>query len=187
MEVFCYDWGMQLYVARHTQTNYNVDMLCNADPSVDVHLTPLGIEQAQQLAQKLSGVQLDAIYISEFPRTKQTATYLEQYKTTQLKVDKRLNENIAGFEGQPVERYLEAFNQATDKWHAAFNGGESLAGVRDRVEAFLKDVRQTDQTAVLIITHGYIVECIHAILNNLNFDMASTFECVQGDYVTYTL
>ncbi len=38
---------MNLYLARHGRTNYNDLGLCNADPTVDVHLTALGIEQAK--------------------------------------------------------------------------------------------------------------------------------------------
>ena len=64
---------MKLYLARHAETNYNIAKLANADPNIDVHLTEHGIEQAENLAELLKDVDYDIVYISELPRTRQTA------------------------------------------------------------------------------------------------------------------
>jgi alpha-ribazole phosphatase len=176
---------MKLYVARHTETNYNMLKLCNADPGVDVHLTELGIAQARQLADKLKAVPIDCIYISELPRTRQTARYLAQYDKLPVKVDKRLNDNDTGFEGRPAWEFLEVFNNSADKWHEKFNDGESLAEVRDRVGAFLADIQSRPVAAALIITHGFIIECIHGIVHDLPFDLAQGFVVPQGEFVIF--
>ena len=43
---------MKLYFARHGQTNYDDLGICNADPSVDVYVTPVGEEQAKALSER---------------------------------------------------------------------------------------------------------------------------------------
>ena len=38
---------MKLIATRHAETNYNVKDLVNYDPTIDVHLTEKGINQAE--------------------------------------------------------------------------------------------------------------------------------------------
>lgn len=178
---------MKMYVARHAQTNYNVASLCNADPTVDVHLTEVGIEQAKQLAKKLAGVEFDAIYISELPRTRETASYLEQYRTAPVIVDARLNDVQSGFEGRPIVEYVTAFNNAPNSWHATFNDGESIANVKQRLQDFVEHLQSKPHKSVLTITHGTPIECLHGALNGLSFEEAATFQIGQGDYYLYEL
>jgi len=178
---------MQLYVARHAQTNYNVEKLCNADPTVDVHLTDVGIAQAKQLAERLGDVVFSKIYISELPRTRETASYLKQYATTPVVVDARLNDNSTGFESQPIEDYLAALAASNDKWHVRLGDGESLADARQRAEAFLEDLKNEPLDTALVVTHGFIVESINGILNDMDFELAATFQITQGDYLVYDL
>jgi broad specificity phosphatase PhoE len=178
---------MKLYVARHTQTNYNVDRLCNTDASVDVHLTKLGIEQAKQLSERLADIKFDVIYISELPRTKETASYLTQYKKTPVVVDGRLNDNNSGFEGQSLDTYLSKLDDSNDRWNVKFNDGESLYEARQRLESFLKELLTKDYDSVLIVTHAYIIKCISGSINDLDSELVKAFEVTQGDYKVYEL
>jgi broad specificity phosphatase PhoE len=178
---------MKLYLTRHAQAEHNVKSILNNDPSVDNNLTDLGIEQAKKLSKSLKGINLDAIYISELPRTRQTAEYLEQYSEVPVIVDKRINENVSGYEGQSRDEYVKVFNASLDKWNTKFNDGESLAEVRLRVENFLNYLKAKDYESVLVVTHGYIIECIYGILNNADFDLASTFKIPQGSYELFSL
>ena len=82
---------MQLYLARHAESTYNVDQLLNSDPSVNVRLSETGIIQAEELAKKLDGENFESIYISELPRTKQTADIINKNSQIPLVIDKRIN------------------------------------------------------------------------------------------------
>lgn len=176
---------MRIYVARHTQTNYNVEGKLNSDPSIDVQLTELGVTQAQDLAQKLSQEKFEIIYISELPRTKQTAEYVNRYHHVPMVVDGRLNDNASGFEGRPTQEYLAAFHSSDNGWHAKFNDGESLAEARSRAEDFLSELRTKPYKAVLIVTHGYIVESIYGILHELGHEEASAYKLPQGEFAVF--
>jgi len=178
---------VRIYVARHTQTNYNVETRLNSDPSVDVRLTELGILQAQGLAQKLSQEKFEVIYISQLPRTKQTADYVNEYHHVPMVVDGRLNDNATGFEDRPTHEYLTAFHNSHDGWHAKFNDGESLADARNRAEDFLNELKAKPYKATLIVTHGYIVESMYGALHDLGYEEASAYKLPQGEFAVFDM
>jgi probable phosphoglycerate mutase len=178
---------VKLYVARHTQTNYNVKHLLNGDPAVDVHLTEKGIQQAKKLALKLQHSEIGAIYISELPRTRQTAEFVNKYHGVPVLVDKRLNDNRSGYEGQNRRAFLKAFLKSKDRWNARFNDGESIADVRERVEDFIGDLSKQNHGAVLVITSQIIIECMYGIINNTSFARAAVFDVRQGNYTVFNL
>jgi broad specificity phosphatase PhoE len=128
---------MKLYIARHGRTNYNDLGLCNADPSVDVHLTELGLAQAQQLAEKLRQTHLDTIYISELPRTRQTAEVVNTFHRLPITVDPLLNDGLSGFEGKPATELMAVLDAADNRWTTKLNGGESIEEIKKRAGVFL--------------------------------------------------
>src|SRR5688572_8554403 len=103
---------MKLYLARHTQTNYNARDLCNTDPSVDVHLTPTGIAQAEALADELKDAPIQHIFVSEFKRTLQTAEIINRYHDLNIEVHPLLNDIRSQFEGRSFREYVKALDAA---------------------------------------------------------------------------
>ena len=166
---------MRLYVVRHGQTNYNDLGLCNADPTVDVHLTKAGIEQAQALAQKLKSIPINHIFISELKRTKQTADIVNKNHNCAITIDPKLNDNRTGYEGKRSYDYYAALDSAENKWTVRFNGGESLEDVKSRVQAFLEDLKRTDYDSVLIVTSRVIIQAIYGILEGVSNQEAWEF------------
>lgn len=157
---------MKLYVARHGQTNYNDLGLCNSNPKTDVHLTKVGIEQVEKLADKLKSVSIEHIFVSELKRTKQTADIVNKYHKAPVAVDARLNDNRSGFEDKHYLEYYAALDKANDKWTVRFNDGESLNDVKERVHSFLEELKYKDYQSVLIVTSMVIVQAIYGALNN---------------------
>lgn len=178
---------MHVYLARHTHSQHNADSTANADPANDKGLTELGVEQAHILADSLAGANFEVIYVSELPRTQATAELINKKHHVPVIIDKRLNENDSGFEGQSLETYLAAFHASKDRWNEAFNGGESLSQVKERVRDFLGYLKQQRYGSVLVVTHGYNIECIHGILNDLSFEEASKYQIEQGTYAEFEI
>mgnify|MGYP003442807475 FL=1 len=178
---------MQLYLARHAESTYNVDQLLNSDPSVNVRLSETGIIQAEELAKKLDGENFESIYISELPRTKQTADIINKNSQIPLVIDKRINENIMGFEGQPVNIYYSSIGDGPDRMERKFNDGESLSEVQERVESFITDLKKSGYSKVLVITHGCIIECMYSIINNQEFNYGHGHIIPQGDFEIFEL
>lgn len=158
---------MKVYVARHAETNYNVLELCNDDPTIDVHLTPKGIDQAKSLGANLNTVNFGLIITSDFPRTKETAKIVNEHRNVPIIADSRINDVLTGFEGKPVNEFREARRNAQNRWTVRFNGGESFEDEKLRVKAFLDDLRKRPEECVLVVTHQAIARLIYAYVNQI--------------------
>lgn len=150
---------MRLYIVRHGQTNYNLRHLCNDDPRVDVHLTDVGKKQSQEVAKQLKDVEFVKVFISELPRTKQTAEIITQYHKLPFIVDKRINDRKTGFEGKTTTEFEKGLG--IDLFNAKPPGGESFQEEKQRVFAFLEELKQSKEKApILIVTHHEIAKII---------------------------
>jgi len=178
---------MKLYITRHGHTNYNELGLSNADPSVDVYLTKLGKQQAQQLAESLKDVELDVIIVSHLKRTRETADIINQYHHVPIRVDKRIGDNITGFEGRPVSEYFAARDAAPDKWAFKPAGAESRYDVRERVANFLDDLRKASYSTALVVAHQSVNRQITALLENLTGPEVEEFDLPQGNFKMFEL
>jgi broad specificity phosphatase PhoE len=176
---------MKIYFARHGRTNYNDQDLCNGDPSVDVHLTDIGIEQAKALADKLHAVPIERIFVSQMGRTQQTAKFVQDAHDTPVEVEiaPLLNDHRSGFEGKPAKILMDAMNAAENRWTARFNGGESVEDMKGRVAQFLTDLKGKPYHSVLVVTSGWIINVAAAIIQNISNEEAWNLEIVQGDYL----
>ncbi len=147
---------MKLYFVRHGHTNYNRFGIMNDDPSVNVRLTKKGIRQAQKASDALKDTPLTHIYISELPRTRQTAEIINQHHQLQLGEDSRLNDNRTGFNGKPWLFMAVAHLFAKNRYSKRYNGGESLLDSKKRVTEFLAELkpRHKDTDIVLIVGHS---------------------------------
>lgn len=159
---------MKAYFVRHGQTNYNLRCLCNDDPTKDVHLTTLGIDQAAIVAEKLRYTPLESILVSELPRTKETAEIINRYHNLPITLDRRINDRKTGFEGKPDTEFFAAIDKSTDPFGARFNGEESFQEEKQRVYSFLEDIKQENYEHALIVTHSEILKIIKGYFKNLS-------------------
>jgi broad specificity phosphatase PhoE len=174
---------MQLYIARHGRTNYNDLGLCNADPEVDVHLSQIGIAQAEDVAKSLKSITLDHIFVSELRRTLQTAEIINMFHHTEIKVDPRLNDGRSGFEGKSFKEYDSALNNADNRWEAHFNGGESIEDIKARVTNFIRELQPKNYKQVLIVTSDWVMRVLFASVLHLSNEEVWTIEIKQGSYL----
>jgi len=142
---------MNLYIMRHGRTNYNELELCNDDPIRDVHLTAIGKLQAQRAAEQLRQVAFDRIIVSPLPRTRQTADIINQYHNISIETHPLIADIRTGFDNKPVDQYFAAI--AHDPINARVNNGESLLDHKQRIESFIKWLRQQPAGNILVIAH----------------------------------
>ena len=174
---------MILYLARHGRTNYNDLGLCNSDPSVDVHLTPLGVTQSEALADKFKQIPLDRIFASELKRTQQTAEIVNKFHNLEVEIDARLNDSKSGFEGKHYTEYEKVLDAAADRWTVRFNDGESIEDLKKRAADFVNELRARGYDAVLVITSQWVIQAILAVERHLPNDEAWSIDAPQGDYI----
>jgi broad specificity phosphatase PhoE len=142
---------LTLHLMRHGQSNYNLLGLCNDDPRDDVHLTDTGRRQAERAAEELHDARLTHIWVSQLPRTRETAVIINRYHQAPLTAHAALNDIRSGFNGRPVAEYFAATGH--DRLHARINGGESLRDYRARVLPFLQQLHAHAGRTVLAVAH----------------------------------
>lgn len=159
---------MKLTIVRHGQTNYNVLGLLNSDPAVDVFLTEVGVDEAKRTAEQLRDEPFDAIFISELPRTKQTAEYINKYHNLHLVADKRLDDIDTGFEGEHHSVYHAERDTAPDPFTYRHGNSESSEDVYNRVQSFLDDLKKTEFRNILIVTSRHNFRHFRNIIDHLD-------------------
>lgn len=145
---------------RHGRTNYNDLALCNDDPRDAVRLSATGERQVGDAARKLAGRVFATVYVSELPRTRQTAEIVNAPHGAPIVAHPALNDIRSGFNGRPVRDYQAAI--ASDPLHARVNGGESLLEHKRRVLGFLNTLRSTTGDTVLVIAHEETLRVFYA-------------------------
>ena len=156
---------MQVYFMRHGQTTYNLLHLCNDVIEKNVSLTDTGRQQAKTVADKLVNIHLDRIFVSELPRTRQTADIINQTHQVEIVSHPLINDIRSGFDSLPVQDYQQAI--AHDRMHACVNGGESLLQHKQRVIEFIHWLKTQHDSCVLVIAHEETLRVFKAWFEHL--------------------
>ena len=157
---------MKLYVVRHGQSIYNTQGKLNDVPPGDYNgLTELGQAQAKTTAHELKGVEFDALFVSEFARTKETARIINEHHKLLPVIEPRINERKMGSEGKMFHEYLHQIKD--DPFNITLPGGESFQDIKQRIANFLEELKTRDYENVLIVTHGQPVHVMYGYFNKL--------------------
>jgi broad specificity phosphatase PhoE len=146
---------MRLFLVRHGQTHANVArQLDTAVPGVD--LTDTGREQAQELAARLGGEDLGAIYTSDLVRTQQTAAPLAELLGLEMVVLPGLREIQAG--DYEMSTDWQPYIDAVVKWNAdpahTIPGGESGTGFLTRYDDAIRRIASDGHESAVAVSHG---------------------------------
>ena len=147
---------LRIYVARHGQSEWNVAGRLSG--SSDVPLTDTGRRQAGELATRMAGIPLDAIYSSTLQRSRQTAEALKGRAPIEALAG--LNEQSLGafeglyLDGREPQRKADWERRRADP-EDRLDGGESSNQHFARVKAAVETIRERHPKGnVLIVAHG---------------------------------
>lgn len=155
----------RLILIRHGETDWNVEGRWQGQ--IDVPLNAKGKRQARAVTESLREVPIDAIYSSDLQRALSTAQEIARIKGLPVQTDARLREIHQGeWQGMRITEikahYTERFaQQQRNPLTFAPPGGETVAQVKERVVAAVKDIvqRHPHQT-VVIVSHGFALAVI---------------------------
>lgn len=152
-----------LMFVRHGETEWNLQRRVMGHR--DSALTPMGVEQARRLAERLRDVEFDAIYTSDLGRAETTAAILTGERVVEVRRDARLRERRMGaFEGLTVPEMRERYPRERDAYERL--GAEhfddlDLESVRDHAarvwECACELATRHDGGRVLVVTHGGVL------------------------------
>jgi broad specificity phosphatase PhoE len=144
---------MQLYViARHGESTLNFENRINGDPSVPVHLTEQGREEARLLGQQIAHVPFDLCVHTPFSRTRETAEVALGERDVPVEVVPELGDiDIGELEGKTVGDYRAWKREHTRR--DPFPGGESLDDAARRYAAAYERLLERPESTILIVTH----------------------------------
>jgi 2,3-bisphosphoglycerate-dependent phosphoglycerate mutase len=156
----------ELLLIRHGESEPMVPG--NPFPLVDGHgdpeLAPDGRVQAEQVAARLAGHPIDAIYVSTLRRTAQTAAPLAARIGVEPVVEPDLREVFLGeWEGELYRKHMAeghpvAMQVITEQRWDAIPGAESAGSIRGRVRGALdRIVAAHPGQCVAIFSHGGII------------------------------
>ena len=156
---------MYLYVARHGQTQWNLENRVNG--RTDLPLTELGLQQARLLADRTKDLKIDRIISSPLLRARQTAAPTAALHGLEIQLDDRLIEQHYGiYEG--VDRQDPGFLANKRHFAVRYPGGESMMDVAARVYCLLEELKgKYPEENILLVCHGGICRVIRTYFEDM--------------------
>lgn len=173
---------MELYLVRHGETIWNKEGRYYGH--TDIGLTEYGLKQARELGRFFRKMEFDKVICSPLIRAIDTAKELTEQT---LHTDERLMEqNFGLFEGKTYKELSEEFPKEWKEWNRNYATyclpeGESFLMVRDRVEAFIRDLSD-ESGKILIVAHKGTFGHMLAAMMNLPVSGYWNFVFDQGTY-----
>lgn len=187
---------MFIYLMRHGQTNWNVEMRMQG--SADIPLNETGKAQARQAAAGMAQIPFDYALSSPLSRARQTAEIVTEGRSLPLHIDTRLTElNFGIMEGAHRQDYPEASIYFHDPAHyVPLEGGESYAELDVRCAGILENLflpLEKDYEHVLVCSHAALITgLVRRVLNRPLCDFwsgprrgncsCSILECKNGQF-----
>jgi len=179
-----------LLLVRHGLTASTGSSLTGRSPGV--HLDERGRAQAEDLARRLSGLDLAAVVSSPLERCQETASAVAAATGREVVTDERFTEcdygswtgrKLEDLAGEPLWRTVQAHPSA-----ARFPDGESLSQMSARAVAAVRDwnARLTAHAAgpvYVVCSHGDVIKAVAADALGLHLDQ---FQRVQADPCSLT-
>jgi broad specificity phosphatase PhoE len=160
---------LTLLLVRHGQSEWNAAGLMQGQ-TWHVPLTDLGHAQAAAAAVELAGLRPGALRSSDLLRAVQTAEHCARATGLTPVTTPALREQGYGdLEGRPSRELWDVVDWNDPHWSAS--GGESLAELHGRVEAFLKHLcAEPPADVIALVTHGDTIRAVQAVAAGLGPD-----------------
>jgi probable phosphoglycerate mutase len=181
---------MILYVVRHGESVFNIEGRYGG--IIDIPLTPKGLEQAKQLAEKLNEINFEIIITSSLMRARQTAEIINEVFNVPFVVSDEFKERNMGVYGgltkdEIIEKYPDLWERkCTRQWNDAPTNGETYQQFDERITKGLKNLEdEYPDKSVLLVTHGYVSRVINRHYKNLLFDEMHFFDLENCEIAEY--
>ena len=183
------DKSMRIILVRHGETIWNRERRCQG--STDTELTPLGLKQAEELAQHLGQEQISALYSSPLKRARQTAQLIARPHRLPVEIRAGLREmDQGGLEGKTFAELREEYAEFMARWRENPVGlklpnGESLDELQERAWGEIERIRQEHSDGQLVVV-SHQMAIITIICRFLGLSLAY-FQRLRQDLASLTI
>lgn len=176
---------MKIYIARHGETEYNVqDRVCGV---TDIDLTLRGVEQAKRLAESVAQKHIDVMRVSPLKRAIQTADIIAARCGLAYEIEPRLiEENFGDNEGVP--RLHAGFAYAKRNLGVRQPGGDSFIRIAHRAYGLIEETyeKYPDEN-VLWVCHGTLARAIRTYFVDMTNDEIFEYNMENCELVEYEM
>ena len=185
-----------VFIFRHGQTDKNLAQQLQGS-GCDDSLNATGMQQAEELAQKVKDLSLEKLYSSSLRRARQTAAkILAANNNLSLEIVADLREGYFGScEGRDLQELkieqgdfiTEFFFPNRSNWHKHFEGGESKQDIFNRAIKCLYKIVEAPENTVGIVCHAGVISALQCGLDlqNVSYDNCTILH-LQFDTETQT-
>jgi broad specificity phosphatase PhoE len=173
-----------IYLIRHGETEWSRSRQHTS--FTDLPLTEAGERSADELAERLAKVHVDAVFTSPRLRASETARRALGSRAVEFHVLEELTEwHYGSYEGLTTATIRADHHAGWDLWTDGAPGGESPADVTARVTALFDRFDATDGV-VACFAHGHILRAVGAlwigapIALGANFQLGTAAICKLG-------
>jgi len=163
-----------LLLIRHGETAWNAEHRIQGH--LDIPLSPVGMQQAARLAERLSAEPIDAIYASDLARALATAAPLAQSLGLTVHTDARLRERSFGsLQGQTLQEIETRHPAEFDRWRQRDidwtpPDGESARTFIGRVQVVLAAIAERRHRCAVLVTHGGVLDVAYRHAHEMPWD-----------------
>ena len=175
------DQATRLIVIRHGETLWNRDTRIQGH--TDIPLSPLGLAQAERLAQALSDEPLAAVYASDLQRARQTADAVAAAHGLAVQADRDLRERAFGrFEGLTWAEIDQGYPEDAARWRRRepdfpVGGGESLVDFSARcLAAARRAAAEHRGRSIALVAHGGVLDCLYRAATRVALDAPRSWQ-----------
>ena len=157
---------MKVFLVRHGQTDTNINNLYNFRGE---DINQEGIQQAKVLREKIKHMDFDIIYCSPLLRSRHNSEIINS-KNKEMIIDDRLEERKHGnLEGKPIKSTNREIYWSYPT-HIKYGTEETVQSLFERVNDFLKELKNKDYDKVLVVAHKGISRAFHAYFEGIPED-----------------
>ena len=169
-----------IYFVRHGESQWNMeDKICGV---TDSPLTEKGHQQAIETGKAIlaAGIHADMILHSPLRRAAATARHISEMTGVPIREEPRLIEQAFGIWEGTSPRNSEAFFRAKQNFINSFGSGESMFRVAQRIYNLLDELKQDEQTYILV-AHNGIARFVKSYFEDMGNEEFAGFGVTNGE------
>jgi broad specificity phosphatase PhoE len=180
----------ELILARHGETDWNVQEVFRGRADVDLNTT--GKKQAELLAQYLKASKPEAIYSSPLERALRTAQIVagQHFRVKVEPVMDLIDLDYGEWQGVSKEDVKEKYPELYERWlrephRVKMPSGESLNNVKKRTQKVIDEIVAEHEGTILVISHRVVLKVIILSLLGLNNSQFWNVRVDSGGVTTF--